>query len=105
MERANPDVVPRLEQALSDGIADLLRIVGKKDLYDFLGVPPEVSLQALMDRTRELSAVGHGPGRPDLREAARADLVGTCLSLFQDEHTRRQYDTTLRYQNALCLVP
>ena len=91
--------VKRLEPAVEKKIADSLKIVGKKSLYDFLELSPSSSRKTLMAKSNEKNAELKRDSHKNARLTASLELTGHCLNVFKTEDTRRMYEATLAYQN------
>lgn len=87
--------VPELGPERLDQIRESLKLVGAKDLYDFLVMKRSSSWRALRDRADEINKELIRLGKHDPDSNARKELCGACLALFRSE------DEKLRYDNAL----
>lgn len=75
-----------------------LQLLGKKDLYDFLGLHKNSSLEALQSRTSEEYARTRLQTKKDAQVTANQELIGYCQHLFKDVTSRKRYDKTLDQQ-------
>ncbi len=89
---------PMLRRQLMKEIADRLRLIEKKDLYDFLDRPRNSSLAALQDRTRKLDTEIRNIDQKTAEVTARGELAGHCLSIFKTHEERARYDNALDHQ-------
>jgi Flp pilus assembly protein TadD len=87
-----------LRRQLMKEIADRLRLIGKKDLYDFLDRPRNSKLAVLQDRTRKLDAEIRNIDQKTAEVTARGELAGHCLSIFKTHQERARYDNALDHQ-------
>ena len=96
-EEASARKRPPLETVVAQEIQRNLKLVEKKDLYDFLGMPRRSSCESLHREAyrlyQELSSKGT---RPDV--ATRRDLANCCVVYLGDDANREGYDNTLRLQ-------
>jgi hypothetical protein len=96
---------PTLDKSQANEVTNRLRLVAKKDLYDFLDRRRTSSLAALQTRTRELDADVRKSNNKTAEVTARQELVGYCLQLFKDEKERDKYNNTLDQQGLQELDP
>ena len=86
-------------EAIEPGQARKIRLgldhLGLADLYEFLGMKPQSSPQALCDRADEIYKDSLRTGRTDAEASTRNDLAGYCKALFQDDVHKARYDNTL----------
>ncbi|GBC62070.1 hypothetical protein DENIS_3033 [Desulfonema ishimotonii] len=84
-----------IDKTLEKLISDKLRLVGKTSLYDFLGIPPESDLDALMQRALDKESEVRRIGQKDAITTASGALAGHCLTNFKSEESRKAYDLSL----------
>lgn len=89
-DRLSPQVMGRIRKDLD--------VVGKRDLYDLLGLPPGAPLatlsRAAMDLYRETQQRGTG----DARTLAQSRLSGEARTYFSDEASRERYDAAREHE-------
>lgn len=84
-----------LESATARRIRDGLEHLGKKDLYEFLGLSRRCTARSLRDRAEELNRALLRNGRSDDQTAASKELAGQCMAVFDSEEGRIRYNNTL----------
>lgn len=84
-----------LDGSIEKIINDNLKIVGKKSLYDFLGLAPSAKLEALQEGARQKEAEVRQLGQKDAVATASGVLAGQCLTLFKTEQSRSAYNLSL----------
>ncbi len=98
-----------LEKAVEIVINDQLKVVGKQNLYDFLGCYEEKNLDLNADleiiqdipiswlnkKAAEKDAHIRNIGKKDAVTTAGGVLAGHCLAIFKDKESRERYDRTL----------
>ncbi len=98
-----------LEKAVEIVINDQLKVVGKQNLYDFLGcyeeknLNPDADLEILQDipiswlhkKATEKDAHIRSIAKKDAVTTASGVLAGHCLAIFKDKKNRESYDRTL----------
>ena len=94
--RKSADRVEPIDAQLAREIKVQLEHLGKKNLYDFLELPPQSSARALKDQAKEIYRENQRLGRSDARSSAANKLAGTCADrIFVDETTKKRYDAYL----------
>ncbi len=85
----------QIDRSIENSIIENLKIVGKKSLYDFLGLPENADLTQLQDaaskKKKELAAVS----RRDAIVTASNILAGHCMTIFKADESRIAYDVSL----------
>lgn len=81
--------------ALLAGLERCLRVVGKPDLYTFLGCSRQASSGDLIHTAKQMDQGLRQENRRSARQHAEADLVGHALFLFSDPSWRARYDDVL----------
>lgn len=81
-----------LDKSIEKGINDNLKIVGKKSLYEFLGLAETSSQELLIKTAREKEAQILRISRKDATVTAGGILAGQCASVFRNAETRAAYD-------------
>jgi len=93
-EAENLSIRP-LDKSIEKAINDNLNIIGKKSLYDFLGLNENTELKKLQEtagkKKKDLAAVG----KKDAIITAGVTLAGHCLTIFKNNETRIAYDVSL----------
>jgi hypothetical protein len=97
-ERPKAADKPTLERSVSAEITSRLERVGKKDLYDFLGLTRTASLKALLEAARRTQLEALNNNNKTAEVTATGELAGRCLTLFSSEDERRRYDNSLEQQ-------
>jgi hypothetical protein len=90
--------VKRLEASVAKKIADALKIIGKKSLYDFLELSPTSSIKILQSKTKDKDTELKRDSNKDAVQTAGLELIGHCSNVFKTEDMRKMYDATLAYQ-------
>lgn len=72
-----------------------LEMVQKKDLYDFLGLQPNSTLETLQARTDQLYKELRQKSARDASYTATQELLGQCKQIFKSEDQRKRYHRTL----------
>ena len=87
-----------LDKVVFKEITDRLAIIGKNNLYDFLGLLQSSNLDALLEKAKELGRdiTAYNSKTPDL--AAKQELIGHCLSLFKNKLEKDKYDNSCSQQ-------
>src|SRR5262249_5697490 len=86
-------------------ISDRLQRLGKRDLYDFLGLRRNASLVALAERGRREGAEARKFNTKTVEGTARQERAGFCLRFFQAADERQKYDNTPDGQGLAGLDP
>ncbi|MEI8372629.1 MAG: hypothetical protein WCJ35_07325 [Planctomycetota bacterium] len=86
---------PELDTSTAKEIENRLKIIAKKDLYDFLDLPQSTSHDQLLNRARELDSDARKNNNKSAEVTAQAELAGFCLRVFKSEEERERYDNTL----------
>lgn len=90
------DGIPELDRSDMNAIAEQLKILGKKDLYEFLGVSPGMALAEIMKSVDNKAAwVSGNSNKTDVRVNATSALVKSCIFVFRDDKNRRSYEKAL----------
>lgn len=84
-----------LEPATTRRIREGLEHLGKKDLYDFLGLSRRCTARSLRDKADQLNRALLHNGRSDDQTAAAKELAGQCMAVFESEDGRIRYNNTL----------
>ena len=87
-----------LDKVVFKEITDRLAIIGKNNLYDFLGLLQSSNLNELLEKAKELGRdfTAYNSKTPDL--AAKQELIGHCLSLFKNKVEKDKYDNSCSQQ-------
>lgn len=81
-----------LDQTIFKNINDNLKIVGKKNLYDFLELPVGSDLETLRKRAAKIQKDLLGVSKKDAAVTAGSILAGQCRTIFKLPETRISYD-------------
>lgn len=81
-----------LDKSLEKAIAENLKIVGSKNLYDFLGVGENADLKQVQEKAARKNKSLAAIGKKDAVVTAGQTLAGQCLILFKKNETRLSYD-------------
>lgn len=84
-----------IDSTIEQIIHEKLRIVGKKDLYDFLGVSSDSGLESLQNKAKEKEAEIRKIGQKDANTTAGGALAGHCVSIFKSQESRHAYDLSI----------
>ena len=94
-----PERTKPLDSVIEQKISDALRILKKKDLYDFLDLSATSSINALSDKAKEKESEIRKNSNKSAEVTAGQNLAGLCMSIFKEENRRRQYDVTRSLAN------
>lgn len=90
------DGVQELEPGKMKQIAEKLSILGKKHIYDFLGVPSNSPLEQVSSAAKaKFTWVTGNSNKTDPIVNATDGLIKLCTPIFKDEKSRRSYDKAL----------
>ena len=76
----------------SEKVAKLLEIVEHEDVYQFLGMDGDASLEDLQGAAEKKYASIHNQSSRNDVTRAGAELAGLCKSIFKDAGSRERYD-------------
>lgn len=85
----------QLDRSIKKVILENLKVVGKKSLYDFLGLPESADLKDLQEAAARKKKELSGMGRRDALVTSGNILVGQCMTIFKSDETRNAYDVSL----------
>jgi len=88
---------PKMEKSKLKEINDLLTMIGKKDLYDFLSLSKNSSLQLLQNRAEEI--LKESRGKTDIENSRKSKLAGEAKSIFSSALNKEKYDNSLSSMN------
>jgi hypothetical protein len=88
---------PRLDSADETRIADNLAIVGKANLYEFLGLGLSATARTLLSKANDVYADVRKIATKDAAISAQQDLAGDCMKVFTSEKEREKYDGSLAW--------
>ena len=93
---ADPGQQPNATRKVGfERIDDLLDLLGKRDLYDMLSLPPSASLTEIIAKAdAEFARVDPKPAK-NVEKLLVQKLVGDVKVIFKSEADRRTYDTQL----------
>lgn len=86
-ESLDPTTARRIREGLDH--------IGKRDLYEFLGLSRRCTAKSLCDKAEQINRALLQSGRTDDEAAAAKELAGQCMALFTAESGRERYTTTL----------
>jgi hypothetical protein len=86
---------PTLEQSVADRISAQLRVLKKKNLYDFLGLPHDTRRAQLVTQARHEETENRRNNNKTAEVTATDALCGLCLKIFGTDDQRERYDNTL----------
>lgn len=87
------DGIQELDSGKMKQIAEKLSILGKKHIYDFLGVSPKSSLEQVSTAaSAKFKWVTGNSNKTDPIVNATDGLIKLCVPIFKDEKSRRSYD-------------
>ena len=89
------DQVAELDTLKMKSIADNLAILGKKDIYDYLGLTSKASLDECQRRSDEENGMVSMIVQKSDKYYARRALVQFCNEIFIDTQSRLRYDKAL----------
>jgi hypothetical protein len=98
------DGVKPLENSVFRAIEADLKVLGKKDLYDFLGLMPNSSLSTLTAKTDEIDREIKTRAFKDTATVT-ISLVGHCKIVFKSEDNRKGYEKAAQIANLQTLLP
>lgn len=85
-----------IDAALAQAIAVQLAHLAKKNLYAFLGLPPQSPSRALQEAAKSIYRENQRLGRSDPVSSAANRLAGLCSDrVFVDEDSKKRYDAYL----------
>jgi Double zinc ribbon len=84
-----------LEPTTVSQIVQHLQVLGKGDLYDFLGLSTKAQPSVLFGKAKDLYDGVHNKGYKDLQATLTSKLAGHCMVLFKDSASKSRYDATL----------
>lgn len=89
------DGIKELLPSVFKDISKNLEVIGKKDLYDFLGLKRTSSSKELEAKRADIYAINSKNANKDNIVTATGALCGICQSIFNDEEKRKNYNKTL----------
>lgn len=90
------DGVQELESGKMKKIADELKFLGKKHIYDFLGVSPSSPLEQISNAIKsKFERITGNINKTDPILNATDRLIKLCSPIFKDEVSRKSYDKAL----------
>jgi hypothetical protein len=84
-----------IDSTIEQIIYEKLKILGKKDLYDFLEVSSDSGLESLQSKAREKEADIRKIGQKDANTTASGALAGHCIAIFKSQESRNSYDLSI----------
>lgn len=90
------DGIQEIESGKMKQIAEQLSILGKKHIYDFLGVSPNSPLEQVSNAVSvKFKWVTGNSNKTDPIVNATDRLIKLCTPIFKDEKSRRSYDKAI----------
>jgi len=90
------DGVQELESEKIKKIAEELRFLGKKHVYDFLGISPSSPLEQISNAVKnKFEKVTGNINKTDPILNATDRLIKLCAPIFKDEESRKSYDKAI----------
>ena len=93
-EEINVDL-PILDNSILNNIENNLKIVNKKDLYDFLSLQKFSPKAILLNKAKEISRNSNMNANKTAEVTAMSTLAGICISIFETEEQKARYDNSL----------
>lgn len=84
-----------LDETIENLVNENLKIVGKKDIYDFLELDQSTSVDVLLDKAREKEVEIRRIGQKDAVATASGALAGLSIVIFESNKSKLAYDNTL----------
>lgn len=88
---------PRIDMVLNDEIRKNLTLLGKTDLYHYLGAPRSAGNKTLQELAGKEYQDTRNNANKTPEVTARGELVGHCLKLFTTDAEREKYDNSLAW--------
>ena len=85
-----------LDKVRADRIAKNLKLLKKRDLYHFLGLPDNTPLETLRKHAEQLRNETIPKRNNDIENDIILELLGECKVIFGSEVERARYEETLR---------
>lgn len=92
------DGIQLLDESVLKSIRTNLRIVGKKDLFDFLSLSPTASCTLLVQKANEIYNSSSRNASQTAENAASCSLANTCTQYLSDETNRKRYHKSLEFE-------
>ncbi|MDA3898231.1 MAG: DUF1566 domain-containing protein [Desulfobacteraceae bacterium] len=84
-----------LDKSIEKAINENLNIIGKRSLYDFLGLIENTEIKRLQETAGKKKRSLASTGKKDAMVTAGVTLAGHCLTIFKNNETRIAYDVSL----------
>ncbi len=84
-----------IEKTIERLISNKLKIVGKDNLYDFLGLPVDSNIEDLKEQSSQKEMEFRKIGIKNAHTTASCALAGHAVIIFRNEENRRKYDNSL----------
>lgn len=81
-----------LDKSIENIILSNLKVLGKKSLYEFLGVSNGAPLEKLQAKAKAVEGRYRKIAKKDAATTASEILAGQCLQIFKAEESRQAYD-------------
>jgi hypothetical protein len=92
------DGIKELDLDEAKKIRDLLKVIRKKDLFDFLDCVPTSSCKALLEKAQEMYDKASRNANKTAEVSAEVSLAPICQKWFKDESAKGRYEKTLRLE-------
>jgi len=83
------------EQVKIKNMREMLKMLGKRDLYDFLDMSPKSATKALYEKAQEIYQEAQKKVEKNAEVTATSTLAGYAMDYFRDNQQRRKYEQTL----------
>ena len=91
-------IVEIIDSSTMQDIRAQLEIINRRNVYDFLGMPPTTTTSALLEAARRVYEETLRQNKITAERTAKSVLSGHALQIFKDEGKRRKYDRALNRQ-------
>jgi hypothetical protein len=99
------DGIKPIESSVFRAIEADLKVLGKKDLYGFLGVTSNSSLTTLTTKTDEIDNETKNKADKGAVFTATRSLIGHCKTIFKSEDSRKGYEKAAQLASLQTLLP
>jgi len=87
-----------LEKTTLQSIENELKIIQKKNLYEFLDINPKSTLLAIQNKIKKKVVELQKNNNKNAALTAQNSLIGHCKIIFHDEEERMKYDNSLSFE-------
>ena len=92
------DGIQLLDESVLESIRANLRIVGKKDLFDFLSLSPTASCKLLVQKANEIYNSSSRNALKTAENVATNSLAYTCATYLKDSEIKERYQKSLEFE-------